>query len=348
MASVSVIIPVYNVEKYIRQCLDSLCGQTLRDIEIIVVDDGSPDKCGAIIDEYAAKDARFKVIHKKNAGVSAARNDGFKLATGEYVYYVDSDDWLELDALEVMYRKATRAKVDVICPDIFINDRKLTVFNIPETVADTPQGVRPFQRAVFYGNCGFDGHPHSNLGAPWHSMIRRSLIEDAGLTYDPYVRGIFDDGLFMLNVFEHAQSAAYIHDHVYHYRVVESSITHRYRPDCFEAFARAFERLEEFIRRYDKDEKFVNAYYTRVLIYLKRSMSINFFNAQNQKPLKERYAQFKAAVGKEPYRTAIQTVDPKVFKSRLYAICLMLLRAGMPKVAWSVYSVRIGHKLMKG
>ena len=90
---ISVIVPVYNVEKYLCQCVDSILGQTYRDLEVILVDDGSPDGCPRICDEYARKDGRVKVIHKKNGGLSDARNAGLEMAGGEYVIFVDSDDF---------------------------------------------------------------------------------------------------------------------------------------------------------------------------------------------------------------------------------------------------------------
>ena len=95
MPAVSVIVPVYNVEKYLRRCIDSILAQTFTDFELILVDDGSPDNCGAICDEYAARDARVRVIHKENGGVSSARNAGLDAATGEYVAFVDGDDYCE-------------------------------------------------------------------------------------------------------------------------------------------------------------------------------------------------------------------------------------------------------------
>ena len=91
---ISVIVPIYNVEKYLPQCVESLMNQTLKDIEIILVDDGSPDCCPVICDEYAEKDKRIKVIHQKNAGVSAARNEGLKNAQGAFIGFVDPDDWV--------------------------------------------------------------------------------------------------------------------------------------------------------------------------------------------------------------------------------------------------------------
>jgi cellulose synthase/poly-beta-1,6-N-acetylglucosamine synthase-like glycosyltransferase len=92
---VSIIIPIYKVEKYIHRCIDSIINQTYKNLEIILVDDGSPDNCGLICDAYKKKDKRIKVIHKKNGGLSEARNEGLKIASGEYIGFIDSDDWVE-------------------------------------------------------------------------------------------------------------------------------------------------------------------------------------------------------------------------------------------------------------
>ena len=99
---ISVIVPIYNVEPYLRRCVDSLLGQTYADFEVILVDDGSPDNCGAICDMYEARDDRVRVIHKPNGGLSDARNAGLEIARGEYIAFVDSDDWVTPDYLERM------------------------------------------------------------------------------------------------------------------------------------------------------------------------------------------------------------------------------------------------------
>ena len=98
---VSIIVPVYNVEPYLRQCMDSLVNQTYQNIEIICVDDGSTDASGAILEEYAAEDCRIRLVHQSNSGLSAARNAGFLLATGSYIMYVDSDDWIDLSLIHI-------------------------------------------------------------------------------------------------------------------------------------------------------------------------------------------------------------------------------------------------------
>lgn len=114
MPKVSIIIPVYNVEKYLRNCLDSVIKQTLKDIEIICVDDESPDNCGTILDEYALKDNRIKVIHQKNKGVAVARNKGLDIALGDYIGFLDSDDMLDVDFYEKLYNKAKKNKLDIV------------------------------------------------------------------------------------------------------------------------------------------------------------------------------------------------------------------------------------------
>lgn len=111
---ISVIVPVYNTEKYLRKCLDSICGQTYRNLEIICVNDGSPDNSAAILEEYAARDERIKVLTQQNAGQGAARNTGLDYASGEWITGVDSDDYLELDAYEYAINEAT-PDVDIVC-----------------------------------------------------------------------------------------------------------------------------------------------------------------------------------------------------------------------------------------
>jgi len=112
---VSIIIPVYNVEKYLQRCMDSIVNQTLREIEIICVNDGTKDNSVSILNEYAAKDDRIKIVHKKNGGLSSARNEGMKHAVAEYIGFVDSDDWIEPDTYELAYKAMTENNADLVC-----------------------------------------------------------------------------------------------------------------------------------------------------------------------------------------------------------------------------------------
>ena len=130
MDLVSIVVPIYKVEKYLNECLNSILGQTYRDLQIILIDDGSPDGCGAICDEYALRDDRIVVIHSQNGGLSAARNKGLALCEGEYVLFLDSDDYLEQNAVEVLCQTAKKDKLDILLYDAISFD---------ETAADVPE-----------------------------------------------------------------------------------------------------------------------------------------------------------------------------------------------------------------
>ncbi len=115
MPEISIIVPVYKVENYLRACVDSILNQTFEDYELILIDDGSPDRCGEICDEYVEKDARIKVIHQKNGGLSAARNAGMKIAKGYYVSFIDSDDVVAGNYFQVLYDNLKREEADISC-----------------------------------------------------------------------------------------------------------------------------------------------------------------------------------------------------------------------------------------
>ena len=124
MPKISVIVPIYNAEKTIRKCVDSLLAQTFQDFEVLLIDDGSPDQCGAICDEYATQDNRVRVIHQENQGVSAARQCGIDHAQGEYTIHADPDDWVEAEMLKELYQKAREDDADMVICDFYINTYK--------------------------------------------------------------------------------------------------------------------------------------------------------------------------------------------------------------------------------
>ncbi|MCR5164819.1 MAG: glycosyltransferase [Thermoguttaceae bacterium] len=169
---VSIIVPVYNVEKYLRECLDSICGQTMREIEIICVDDGATDSSGAILDEYAARDARIQVIHKQNGGLASARNAGMKSMTGKYVLFVDSDDYISPTLCEHAFQKAEETGAE------------MTLFH---HALDENGKICPLD---FKNNSFLGTGPLGNLKAffelgpnVWKTLWKRAFLEEFSMSY---------------------------------------------------------------------------------------------------------------------------------------------------------------------
>ena len=159
---ISIIVPIYKVEKYLDRCINSILNQTFKDFELILVDDGSPDRCGDICEEYAKKDKRIKVIHKENGGLSDARNAGLDIAKGEYIGFVDSDDWIEIDMYEKLYYSCELNDSDISIIGVYeINENgniidqyipSLDKIGLKDILKRAPPWNKLFKRELFYNN----------------------------------------------------------------------------------------------------------------------------------------------------------------------------------------------------
>lgn len=169
MVEISVIVPVYKVKEYIYKCVDSILNQTFRDIEIILVDDGCPDLCGDICEEYSKRDSRVQVIHKVNGGLSDARNVGFKHACGKYVIFIDSDDYIENDMLEYLYSNITESDADV---------STCGVFDVYENGIQTLSGAEEILVCSAEEFYSYILQGTKVRGEIWNKLIKRSAIID--------------------------------------------------------------------------------------------------------------------------------------------------------------------------
>lgn len=209
MPLVSVIVPVYKVEKYLPECLDSLLGQSLKDIEIICVDDGSPDNCGKILDEYAGKDPRIKVIHQKNGGLSNARNSGLKEASGKYINFVDSDDFVNSEFLEKLYDAAERNQADIAAGSIIRKRERHEKFRVHYT---GEKRVKTLPEKIALCNVPKCCYVVSKL-------YRRELIIDEKFTENVY----FEDVLWLPGVLKKSAVMVTAAGAVYYYRANPAS-----------------------------------------------------------------------------------------------------------------------------
>lgn len=212
---VSVVVPIYNVERYLRECLDSILSQTLKDIEIILVDDGSPDDCGKIIDEYAELDKRIITVHQKNSGYSAAVNKGIELASGEYIGIIESDDFIEPDMYEVLYKNAKKYNTDVTKGEFYVYNSTLPdgerdkLFINPGGVdlRNAPDG--PFTAHEWPAIIAF----HSSI---WSSIYRAEYLKNKKI---PDTAGAsYQDLPFMLDVICNASKITVVKKPFVHWR----------------------------------------------------------------------------------------------------------------------------------
>lgn len=211
---ISVIVPIYKAENYLRKCVDSILNQTYKNLEIILVDDGSPDGSGAICDEYAKKDKRVVVIHKKNAGVSAARNSGLDIAKGDYVAFVDSDDYVDEKMYEALVGAFEKTKADlVICDHYSVCGDKILSKSKHETASFYKNNEK--DRPILFGACNI------NINAPWNKLYKMKLINhrfDENCSYG-------EDQKFNLDYITNCSVIHYLNLPLYYYITNHSLLT---------------------------------------------------------------------------------------------------------------------------
>lgn len=315
MPKVSVIVPCYKVEKYLPECIDSIVSQTLEDIEIILIDDGSPDLSGLICDQAAEKDIRIKVIHKDNGGVSAARNDGLEIAEGKYVIFIDSDDYMTTDALQVLYTRAEEVRADVVVGDIYraYNEEKRYVhFYEKEFTTSDRAEIDKLIQADFYNQ--YCPYPYNNTpafgyGGPWNKLIRREMISLNDIKFDVRVQGLFDDIIFSAYVLACANTVTYISVPVYVYRVLTNSITRTYKRNLLEINSAIFNSWDEFLEKFDKKHIYTEAYYANVIRRFDDCLNRYFFSKENNKSFKEIANELSRLMCSEPYKSVPRHVN---------------------------------------
>lgn len=322
MPKVSLIVPVYKVENYINQCLDSLINQTLKDIEIILIDDGSPDNSGKICDEYSRNDHRIKVIHKENGGVSAARNDGIKEATGDYIMFLDSDDWAEENMCEVAYNAIVEKKVDMAFFTHYTNysNKEILENKMPKSFYyDKKEDIEKIQLIVIndkYVKLIDNSLSYSGFTAPWSKIFSRKFIQENNILYNLNVKGIFDDGLFVLECLEKANNIYFENVSLYHYRIIDSSIMRSYNPNKIQIYNTIFDELKLFANKYKKSDMFFEVCCSRAVINLTIVLDICFFNKLNKTPYKEKSQQIKKLLNSKDYSEAIQKTNSKFLSKK--------------------------------
>ena len=284
---ISVIVPVYKAEKYLHRCIDSILAQTFTDFELILVNDGSPDNSGAICDGYAAKDNRVRVFHKKNGGVSSARQFGLDQAQGEYIIHADSDDWVEADMFEELHKQAKEKHADMVICDYYVNYSGHQELSKQKPSALDHETVLKELFISLNSSC-------------WNKLVKRACINKYSVKF-PKELSFMEDGYFNAAVLKNPIKVSYLPKAFYHYVLGtnENSICDsfnskgNYSVDAYNYDRMLYEKFTTLLKvtsAYDTAEAFIG--YNLVI----RAFNGGIFSS---KDFKNRCKKFKKCVWKK-------------------------------------------------
>jgi len=291
MPEISIIVPVYKAEQYLPQCIESILAQTFTDFELILVDDGSPDDCGAICDEYAKKDARIKVIHQPNSGVSVARNAALDIARGKYIMFCDSDDWVEPEWCECLYNAIqTPNVVMAVCGHKLWKDDQL------EKICQFDESRASIKLSEIFGN--------SLSGVPWNKIFLSNQINKYSIRF-PVGISLSEDLRFILNylaTFNANNEVCFLTRTLNNYRFVDGSLSRKYIRDFWKLEKEVLELRIEVARicntDFDKYQEQLYYYYYRLFYF----SICNLFNSNNKSSCSQKYKELKEIVRSEEFK----------------------------------------------
>lgn len=299
MMQVSVVVPVYKVAPYVEECARSLMRQTFRDIEVFLVDDGSPDNAGEICDRVAKEDARIHVIHQKNQGVSVARNAGMAQAQGKWICFVDGDDFLPDDAIEKLLKKAEETECDICIGDYHVVWEKKPMEG---TSFILNKQTDRFTFDELIENCMLGNLKEDNvtcIGVPWAKLYRRSFLEEKQLTYLPGLKRN-QDVLFNLYCFAATDKIVYCRAPVCNYRVWENSAVNKYSPNYTNTANHILQEFEKFFQLHDPQNRLREFYERRALFMYYECLRLQLFHPQRKDSLLNRWPEYRA-LAHNPY-----------------------------------------------
>lgn len=304
---VSILVPVYKVpEIYLRKCIESLINQTLKDIEIILVDDGSEDICSEIIDEYASKYNNIIAIHKENGGLSSARNKAFDRATGEYITFVDGDDFIDEKMCEETYEYAQKENVELVFWDQvteYKNSSKIVNTNDFDYKIYNKKECRDLQDRVL----DFNG----KIAQAFSKLIRREILVKNNIRHHENLKQGAEGIVFNIEMFEHINSAYYIQKPYYHYTYNENSISHSFNKNNYDLVIKCFEYLENYSLNCSNNSKLIDKLYTRVIYAIITSAVSGYFSPSNKQSYRNKVKGYTDFLNNNLIRTSLKRGNKK-------------------------------------
>lgn len=312
---ISIIVPVYNAQSYLSNCIDSLIGQSYKNLEIIFVNDGSTDNSLNVLKKYKEKDSRILIIDKKNAGVSAARNDGMKVSSGQYVMFVDSDDWIDTVTCEKAISTLLEKKADIVMwsyvsesenrsakKEIFIGEHVFEGDSIKEKLHRRFIGLVDEELE----------HPElaDSLCPVWGKLYRKDLISEIAFV-DLNKIGTYEDGLFNLFVFEKPNKVVYLPEYFYHYRrSTTESVTSGYRKRLFEQWQTLFTVMRNYIKAKKLPDIYKTALDNRIALSI---LGLGLNEISSKKSIFGKIKELKRIISLPEFRSAYKNLNYSYF-----------------------------------
>lgn len=311
---ISIIIPVYNVEKYLKTCIDSVLNQTYSNLEVLLIDDGSTDHSGLICDSYEKQDSRVRVFHKKNGGVSSSRNFGLDKAEGEWIFFVDSDDWIAHRTVEFAVNQMSD-KQDICFIGYKETDKteNLKDFEPSELIIKNIER-KDFLELEFHilnrDRKAVCDRRIIKFSSPCR-FYRREVLQKYRIRFlEDLVNG--EDGLFNMEVFRHARNGVAIENALYYYRQRGESVTHKYSVNADKNFRRLQQYYEAFFSKEENPEAFTEILNERAIWSMGFCCMLKYCHKDNPNSYKIRRQQFLESWEKD-YKKQIEQVSLKNF-----------------------------------
>jgi len=291
---ISIIVPVYNVEKYLKQCIETIQSQTYKNLEIILVDDGSPDNSGKICDEYAEQDSRIKVIHKENGGVSSARNLGLEKATGEFIAFIDADDYISADYCEKLLTTLKQENADcVACGYNRVYDNKTE-----EIISKEPYSLdnKAFLEKILFVQNG--------LGFCHMKIWQKSVI--ANIKFDEKLK-VGEDALFNIQASTNIKKFYMLNEALYNYRFNETSVVRNFDENYMNKYLASMQVAQKYVNENYRDDKNILDKINNYISYHVLLIVVNYcFNPENKLKTMEQIKKLKMVCEIEEFKNAIK------------------------------------------
>ena len=344
---VSIIIPVYNTEQYLEKCLNSVMNQTFKDIEIICINDGSPDNSKQLLKQFSEKDERIIVVNQQNTGLSGARNNALNFVNSDYLMYVDSDDWIEPDTCAIAYQAAIDEQADVVLWSYIREFANLSlpknIFKKKKVVLNREDSASELHRRMF-GLLGKEMKQPENAEAivtAWGKLYKTKIIKDNQVKFISTKIIGTEDALFNIYYFGYVNKSVCLNKNLYHYRKDnEFSLTSLYKERLFMQCQMKYDLMEMYLTDYSLSEEYKKALDNRIAMSL---LELGLNTVESDKKVGKKINDLKRILSQERYKKAYQQMEIgylPIHWKLFYVFAKLNFATGIYSLLWVISKLR--------